>query len=130
MSLARQRKRFRGWWNLSLSLPRPGIASAYLQSCGYSIVYDGELRRLATPPSVPELVARMATCNFFMPILTEPYRRRVELAANDVAVKEDGWVFDEWQLALKLYVIERIRIAAVWRAGPVVPVPLKGPRSR
>ena len=65
-----------------------------------------------------------------MPILTEPYRRRVELAANDVAVKEDGWVFDEWQLALKLYVIERIRIAGVWRAGPVVPVPLKGPRSR
>jgi hypothetical protein len=94
-----------------------------LQSRGYGIVYDGEVRRLATPPSVPELVARMATCNFFMPILTEPYRRRVELAAN-VAVKEDGWVFDEWQLALKLYVIERIKIVGVWRSGPVVPVPL------
>jgi tetratricopeptide (TPR) repeat protein len=95
-----------------------------LMSRGYGIVYDGDLRRLATPPSVPELVARIATCNYFMPILTEPYRRRVELASNDVAVKEDGWVFDEWQLALKLYVIERLKIVGVWRSGPVVPVPL------
>lgn len=95
-----------------------------LKSRGYGIVYDGDLRRLATPPSVPELVARIATCNCFMPILTELYRRRVELASNDVAVKEDGWVFDEWQLALKLYVIERLKIVGVWRSGPVVPVPL------
>jgi tetratricopeptide (TPR) repeat protein len=95
-----------------------------LETRGYRTVYDGDLRRLATPPSVPELVARMASCNFFMPILTEPYRRRVELAANDVAVKEDGWVFDEWQLALKLLVIDRLKITGVWRSGPVVPLPL------
>lgn len=96
-----------------------------LKSRGYGIVYDGDLRRFATPPSVPELVARIATCNYFMPILTELYRRRVELVSNDGgAVKEDGWVFDEWQLALKLYVIERLKIVGVWRSGPVVPVPL------
>ena len=95
-----------------------------LKARGYGTVYDGELRRLATPPSVPELVAHIATCNFFVPILTEPYRRRVDLAANDVAVSEDGWVFDEWQLALKLYVLDRLKIIGVWRSGPVVPVPL------
>jgi tetratricopeptide (TPR) repeat protein len=95
-----------------------------LKARGYGMVYDGDLRRFATPPRVPDLVARIATCNYFMPILTESYRRRVELVSSDVAIKEDGWVFDEWQLALKLYVIERLKIIGVWRSGPVVPVPL------
>jgi len=95
-----------------------------LKARGYGVVYDGDQRRVAAPPSVPELVARIATCNYLIPILTEPYRRRVELARNDVAVMEDGWVFDEWQLGLKLYVIERLRIFGVWRSGPVVPFPL------
>jgi hypothetical protein len=63
----------------------------------------------------------------FVPILTEPYRRRVESSGGGTAVFgtiiEDGWVQDEWQIALHLATLERIKFLGVWRSGPAVPFP-------
>jgi hypothetical protein len=71
-----------------------------------------------------------------MPILTEGYRRCVEpqrsgnptagvdhLSGSLHANESDGWVFDEWQVALRLRLARRLRWQAVWRSGPVVPPP-------
>ena len=121
-----------------------------LQKRGYQVVYDQyedlEIRqqigdvvmmRLDRMGSeVPELVSKLARADVFVPILSERYRRCVEpsrtgeLPGNATALSrmarinpDDGWVFDEWQLALRLRLAGKMRWQAVWRNGPVVPPP-------
>ena len=84
---------------------------------------------------VPELVREIAKADVFMPIMTEGYRRCVDPPrlgslphqALDEAFPrinpEDGWVFDEWQLALRLRLRGKLRWQGVWRGGPTVPPP-------
>jgi tetratricopeptide (TPR) repeat protein len=87
---------------------------------GYDVVFDRHLQKDPQPPTVPELVSRVAHCNIFAPVLTEGYRRRVETGPHG---HEDGWVFDEYQVALRLGNAGRVRFVGIWRSGPVVPAP-------
>jgi hypothetical protein len=92
---------------------------------GYEIVFDKHFMKESSPPQVPELVAKMAACSFFVPILTEEYRRRIEIQGDWVVHTDDGWVFDEWQTALLLASASRLKFIGVWRTGPIVPLPFR-----
>ncbi len=85
---------------------------------------------------VPAFVREVGSATVFVPILTEAYRRCVEPKRHGYLPHElghepwgaqlnanDGWVFDEWQLALRLLLHGRMRWRGIWRSGPVLPVP-------
>lgn len=122
--------------------------AADLERRGYRVIYDQfesldvrdrighVLRTDRMQDEVPTLVAELGRASVFLPILTEGYRRCVEprrsgdpaagidhLSWSLRANASDGWVFDEWQVALRLRLAGRMRWQAVWRSGPVVPPP-------
>lgn len=100
--------------------------AADLTERGYDVVFDREVQSQRSEPlPVHELVALMLKCNLFLPILTERYRRRVDRGLKAYAVEEDGWVFDEYQVGLKLGKLKRLNFKGIWRSGPVVPVPFR-----
>ncbi len=73
---------------------------------------------------VPKFVATMAKCTHFVPLLTEDYRRCVEPTFGGITnIDDDGWVFDEWQFALRLGAQRQLDWLGIWRSGPVMPVP-------
>ncbi|CAG1018132.1 hypothetical protein BURC_02865 [Burkholderiaceae bacterium] len=119
-----------------------------LERHGYRVIYDQfeslDLRDRIGPvlrtdrmkDEIPRLVEDLGRATVFVPILTEGYRRCVEprRTGNPAAGVEhlswslrananDGWVFDEWQVALRLRLRDGLRWQAVWRSGPVVPYP-------
>ena len=96
-----------------------------LEARGYDVIFDRQVQAKRNPLPVPELVSLMLKCNLFVPILTEPYRRRVEMRPGANAVIEDGWVYDEFQITLHLGKIGRLQFIGIWRSGPVVPSPLR-----
>ncbi|MBP6810324.1 MAG: tetratricopeptide repeat protein [Saprospiraceae bacterium] len=97
-----------------------------LKARGYDVVFDRNIQSERSEPlPVHELVALMLKCNWFVPILTEPYRRRVDIGIKATSVEEDGWVFDEYQVALKLGQMNRLAFKGIWRSGPVVPLPFQ-----
>jgi hypothetical protein len=95
-----------------------------LESRGYDVVFDRTVQSQRSEPlPVPDLVALIAGCTHFVPILTEGYRRRVETHPRAAVVIEDGWVFDEYQIAVRLSTAKRMILQGVWRSGPAVPSP-------
>jgi tetratricopeptide (TPR) repeat protein len=121
-----------------------------LESRGYRVIYDQYegldirdeldgvtvLRTERMGDEVPELVGELARSDVFLPILTEGYRRCVDpLRVGELAGTispdsliprlhpDDGWVFDEWQVALRLRLTGALRWQGIWRQGPVVPPP-------
>lgn len=95
-----------------------------LESRGYDVVYDRTVQSQRSEPlPVPDLVGLIAGCTHFVPILTEGYRRRVETQPHAALVIEDGWVFDEYQVAVRLGAARRLIFLGVWRSGPAVPSP-------
>lgn len=69
-----------------------------LEARGNLVVFDRETQREAHPPSVPELVARIADCHVFLAVLDPAYIERV--AAVESAPIAEGWVTDELHTAL------------------------------
>jgi tetratricopeptide (TPR) repeat protein len=94
-----------------------------LESRGYDVVFDRNVQSHGDPLPVPDLVALIASCTHFAPILTEGYRRRVETRPGAALVIEDGWVFDEYQIAVRLSAAKRLIFQGIWRSGPVLPPP-------
>lgn len=95
-----------------------------LELRGYDVVFDEQVQQGRSEPlPVPELVGLVVTCTHFVPILTERYRRRVELAPQAAIPIEDGWVFDEYQAALELGRVGRVVLQGIWRSGPAIPAP-------
>jgi hypothetical protein len=95
-----------------------------LDSRGYDVVFDRNVQAPRSEPlPVPDLVALIAGCTHFVPVLTEGYRRRVETQPHRALVVEDGWVFDEYQVALRLAAANRMMFQGVWRSGYTVPPP-------
>jgi tetratricopeptide (TPR) repeat protein len=90
-----------------------------LEDRGYDTVFD----RRSVEPSVPEMISGVAACSHFVPILTEGYRRRVETRFGRVI--EDGWVYDEYDIATRLWQRNRIKLLGIWRSGAVVPTPFR-----
>jgi len=84
--------------------------------------------------AVPEFIAALASCNIFIAVLTEQYRRAVEPTVQDRCSStpgiegfsynpDDGWVWDEWHFAGHLEHRGRITRVGIWRSGPIVPFP-------
>ena len=119
-----------------------------LQKRGYRVIFDQfedieyrdrigpMLRTDRMQDEIPRLVRDINRATVFLPILTEGYRRCVEprrsgdpFSGGDKELwslhtnPDDGWVFDEWQLALRQRLAGKIRWQAVWRSGPFVPLP-------
>jgi hypothetical protein len=94
-----------------------------LAARGYDVTFDRFAQKERQPPTVPELVSRLVGCNLFVPVLTELYRRRVEVESGVITLDEDSWVFDEWQVALSLAQQGRMKFLGLWRSGPVLPRP-------
>jgi tetratricopeptide (TPR) repeat protein len=95
-----------------------------LESRGYDVILDRNVQAHRSEPlAVPDLVALIAGCTHFVPILTEGYRRRVETQPHRALVVEDGWVFDEYQVALRLAAAKRVIFQGVWRSGYAIPPP-------
>ena len=98
-----------------------------LESRGYDVVFDRTVQSHRSEPlPVADLVALVAGCTHFVPILTEGYRRRVETQPHAALVMEDGWVFDEYQLAIRLSAAGRLIFQGAWRSGYAVPSPFTG----
>lgn len=87
-----------------------------LAARGYDVVLDQRLQEdHAGRVPVPELISRMAQCNHFLFVLTEAYLARI--GAFDGPIR-DGWVWDEYQVAMQLSERGRIKpFVCVWRSG-------------
>ena len=86
-----------------------------LAARGHDVVLDQRLQQdHAERLPVPELISRMAQCNRFLFVLTEAYLARI--GASEGPIK-DGWVWDEYQVALQLSERGRIGFVCVWRSG-------------
>ena len=124
-----------------------------LERRGYRVIFDQfenlDVRERIGPTlrpdrmqdEIPRMVEDIGRATVFLPILTEGYRRCVEpprtgdpaarvdhLSWTLRASPNDGWVFDEWQVALRLRLASRLRWRPVWRSGPVVPPPFSRDR--
>jgi tetratricopeptide (TPR) repeat protein len=69
-----------------------------LEARGNAVELDRKAEREAQPPSVPELVARIAGCHVFLAVLDSGYIERV--APTKSRPRAEGWVTDEFHTAL------------------------------
>lgn len=94
---------------------------------GYRVVLDYEFGLKDDRVGIPLVVQQLAQSDYFVPILTEPFRRAVEfsIAKDQTAgpVSGDSVALDEWLAALQLAQLGRIKLLGIWRSGPVVPSP-------
>ena len=97
---------------------------------GYQVVFDRKYQLVDEPIGIPMVVSEIARCSYFVPILTEQYRRSVEfmqggeLVARCATPIEISVVMDEWLAAFSVASRNRLRILPIWRDGPVLPRPL------
>ena len=92
-----------------------GLADS-LDERGYDVILD----QFAMEQPISEMISLIATCSIFMPVLTDGYFERIDVGDGPVVSHEfmkDGWVFDEYQVALSLAKIHRLKIAGMWRSG-------------
>ena len=96
---------------------------------GYDVIFDEFLSETNAALQVPDLVADLATCSLFVPIITSDYALRVEpdgYRTRDyvtIGIDEDSWVFDEYRLGLDLVRRGRAMITGIWREGSLFPSP-------
>lgn len=91
-----------------------------LDQRGYDVMLDQFIQNQEKAPSVPELVALIATCNIFVPVLTDGYFERIKLGDGPVvghSYLSDGWVWDEFEAALRLGRMKRLVVTGLWRSG-------------
>jgi tetratricopeptide (TPR) repeat protein len=96
---------------------------------GYEVVFDEFLVESHPGITVPDLVSRLATCNLFVPVLTNTYAKSVEPdgmysgGVVGVGIDEDAWVFDEMRMAKYLVGLGRMRFLGFWHSGYMLPSP-------
>ena len=91
-----------------------------LDERGYDVMLDQFIRGLTQSPSVPEMISMMATCNVFAPILTDGYFERIDVGDGPIVSHmfgDDGWVFDEYQVASYLVNNHLMGVVGMWRSG-------------
>lgn len=88
-----------------------------LRERGYGVQFD----RHDKPPDlpVPEFVARIAGCHWFLAVIDPGYIERV--GTYTPTTTYDGWVFDEYNLAAHLAFGNRIRMVGLVRKGEQLP---------
>jgi tetratricopeptide (TPR) repeat protein len=100
-----------------------------IRALGYEVVFDEFLSEKNTALTVPELVAQLATCTLFVPIVTTDYALRVEPDGIHtdqyvaIGIDEDSWVFDEYRMGLRLVRRSLAGLAGFWREGSLFPCP-------
>ncbi len=88
-----------------------------LKSRGYEAVFDQDVQEGRDEPvPVPELISLIGRCNHFLFVLTKGYLQRIE--TNERGALKDGWVWDEYQVAIRLFELGRVKsFLCVWRSG-------------
>ncbi|HJU55391.1 MAG TPA: toll/interleukin-1 receptor domain-containing protein [Pyrinomonadaceae bacterium] len=89
-----------------------------LQARGYDVYLDQNIQAEREEPlPVPELISLLARSNRFLMVLSEGYLERIEPNDERGSIK-DGWVWDEYQTAIHLANLGRIKSWLVaWRSG-------------
>ena len=92
---------------------------ARLRALGNTVIHDRELQQQDQPPSVPDLVAQIATAHVFLAVLDPGYVERT--GTWNARTAADGWVFDEWQTALGLQKAGRVKVLGLLREETDLP---------
>jgi hypothetical protein len=95
-----------------------------LRGRGNFVVFDRNTQREPTPPSVPELVARIASCHVFLAVLDPGYIERV--VTGDSAPIVEGWVTDEFHTALAFANNGILTLLGLLREGDGLPPAFRG----
>jgi len=90
-----------------------------LRQRGYVVILDQTDK--PEDLSVPEFVARIAECNWFLAVLDRGYGERIGSADGVSSRIQDGWVFDEINTARFLSQEGRIRVFGFLREGDEPP---------
>ena len=85
---------------------------------GYDVYFDQMLQEEHDDQlAVPELVSMLTRCNRFLVVWTDGYRQRV-VVDDERGTLQDGWVWDEYQTAIHLANLGRVKSwIIVWRSG-------------
>jgi tetratricopeptide (TPR) repeat protein len=87
-----------------------------LRDRGYPVVFD---RDESPEQAVPDLVSKIAGCRYFLALLDPGYLERIG-RADDSSIK-DGWVYDEYDTAVRLSNARQLRIVGLLRSGSELP---------
>lgn len=90
-----------------------------LDARGNAVVLDRQLTSASVPPTVPEIVARIAGCHIFLSVLDPPYLERV--SASESVPQADGWVTDEYHTALAFARQGTVLLLGMLREGDLLP---------
>lgn len=91
--------------------------AGFLFGRGYDIVFDRDPRNFHKGLSWQALLVRMNDCNYFVPIISDAYIKRIS-APNAV-----GAAVTEWNHALKAYP-EWLTMIGIWHSGSTLLEPL------
>ena len=83
-----------------------------LKARGYDVMFDRDLPQTGRP-NVPQIVSRVAECRYFLAVVDPGYLARI----GDAERMEDGWVFDEFQAAVRMSNAGMIRLLGFLREG-------------
>lgn len=86
---------------------------------GNIVVFDRDQMRRPEPPSIPRLVADIASCHVFLAVLDPGYLERI--ARGSDAPQQEGWVTDEFHVASALARAGTLVIVGFLRAGDRIP---------
>jgi hypothetical protein len=97
-----------------------------LRARGYPVILDQELMQAPDAPKPSDeqllrLFEALGTATHFTPIVTPGYSERV--LGEHVSNWRDGWVHDEWTIALNMAKERRLIFDGVWRSGPASGIP-------
>jgi hypothetical protein len=103
-----------------------------LRSRGYPVALDQLLMESPNSPTtrIEQLLnvfGHLSRATHYLPILTDSYRRRLlEGNAADSTGDErfqDGWVYDEWTIAVNKSIAGELTFTGIWRSGDKLPKP-------
>lgn len=90
-----------------------------LEARGNAVVLDRQLACASPPPTIPEIVARIADCHIFLSVLDPAYLERV--SASESAPLAEGWVTDEYHTALAFARQGTVLLLGMLREGDLLP---------
>lgn len=107
--------------------------AAGLRARGYPIVLDQLFMEDTSLPvsrieQLLNLFGHLGRATHFVPILTDAYSRRLIHgngggAGGDDERWQDGWVYDEWTIAINASIAGEIEFDGIWRSGDAPPEP-------
>lgn len=90
-----------------------------LKQRGYPVTFDRDEAVPGIEVDVPALVSRVADCRYFLAVLDPGYAARID--EDEAGRTQDGWVFDEFNTAVRLSKAGQLRIVGFFRGGHSLP---------